>query len=214
MVPPAQPPQDGSSLFAIATLVHPDLLLLLVLFVDELGDYIILAEPLESFGQFFRINVDEYLSCLPVLGHILVELLDAILVDLAVVGEVGDESGQAIFALEDVDLLMQGLDLLADELRDVDRFLLIVDVHVLVLADRLDVQFLLVGLEHLVQLLDDLLLVLQQLIVDALPQSHQVVEDLIVVFIELLEDHDMLVALLLGLGDDFEEVDVGGLVVL
>lgn len=84
------------------------------------------------------------------LGNILVEFLDAILINLTVIGKVSDESSQAIFALEDINLVMEGFYLFADELRDVDGFLLIVHVHIFVLADSLCVQFFLVGLEHVV----------------------------------------------------------------
>lgn len=150
MVPPTQPAQDGCPLFTIATLVHPYLLLFFILFINELSHDIIFTEPFESFSQFFRISIDEYLSCLLMLGHILVEFLDAILINFAVIGEVGDESGQAILSLEDVDLVVQRFYLFADELRDVDGFFLIVNVHIFVLVDCFNVQFFLVGLEHLV----------------------------------------------------------------
>lgn len=139
VVPPTQPSQEGGPLFTISALVHPHLLLFLILFVDELSDDIIFTEPFEGFSQFLRISIDEYLPCFPMFADILVEFFDAVLVNLAVIGEVGDESGQAIFPLEDVDLVMEGFYLLADELRDVDGFFFIVDFHILVLVDRLDV---------------------------------------------------------------------------
>ena len=49
---------------------------------------------------------------------------------------------------------------------------------------------------------------------DALSQSDQIVKYFIIAFIEFFKDDDMLVTLLLRLGDDFLQVDVGGLVVL
>ena len=48
----------------------------------------------------------------------------------------------------------------------------------------------------------------------ALPEPHQVVVDLIVGPTELLEKNDVLIAFLLGIEEDFLEVDVGRLVVL
>jgi hypothetical protein len=50
--------------------------------------------------------------------------------------------------------------------------------------------------------------------VDALPETHQVVVDLIVAAVEFLEDDDALVALLLGVRDDLLQVDVGGFIIL
>ncbi len=61
-------------------------------------------------------------------NHILVELLYAILINFAVICEVGDKSGQAILSLEDIDLILKGLYLFADELRDINGFLLIVHI--------------------------------------------------------------------------------------
>ena len=49
---------------------------------------------------------------------------------------------------------------------------------------------------------------------DALSQSHQIVKYFIIAFVEFFKNDDMLIALLLRLGDDLLQVDVGGLVVL
>jgi hypothetical protein len=109
---------------------------------------------------------------------------------------------------------MKGLHLLANKLRDIHRLFFIVNIRLPILTHCLIVQFLFIGFEHAVQLLYYLLLVLKELVMDTLPQSHQIVKNFIVSLIQLLENDDMLVALLLRLCNYLLQIHIGRLVVL
>ena len=129
---------------------------------------------------------------------ILVQIPDAVLVHIPVVGIVGDEPCEAVLALENSYLIMKGFDLFVDEFSDVRGLFPIIDSQFLVLLHSLVVQFLFMTLKEFVYLLIDLLFVFLQLVVDTFPKSHQVVINAVISAGYLLEHHYMLVALLLG----------------
>lgn len=92
--------------FACATLIKFGLFLLLALFSHKLYNKVILAKILKGLQQFIGVSVDENLPCFAVFEYVLIQFLDAIVIDAAVVGKIGNESCKAIFPLENRNLVM------------------------------------------------------------------------------------------------------------
>ena len=143
--------------------------------------------------------------------QVVADLLNRLFVAFGVLRVVGDQPRQTVVALQHRDLLLQLLDLSLDELPDTRRLLLVVHLPLLVLAQRFIHKFLLVGLKQQIQFAKYLLLVLHELVVDTLPESHRIVVQFVVGTAQLLVDNDVLVALLFGFGDGVVDVDVGEL---
>ena len=136
--------------FACTTLIQFALLLLLALLSHKLYHKVILAKVLESLHQFIGVGVDEDLASFAVFEYVVIQFLDAVIIDAAVVGKIGNEPSKAIFALEDGDLVVQGLNLFRNELSDVDRLLLVVDLELPVLCNCFAEEFLLIYLEKVI----------------------------------------------------------------
>lgn len=147
-------------------------------------------------------------------ADVVCDILYAIFVHLPVLLVVGDQCGQTVLALQLSDALMQNLNLLGNKVTDINSLLPIINLKLLILAKCLIHQLLLIVLKQEIDLLKNLLLVLNQLVMYTLSQSHNIVIDIVIALTQLLKHHDVLVAFLLCVVDRFEDVDIGGFVVL
>ena len=77
--------------------------------------------------QFLLVEVDADFSCFLVFADVVVDFLDAVVVDLSVVFVVVDQCDEAVFPFEHVDLFLDDLYLFVDELAEVECFFSVVD---------------------------------------------------------------------------------------
>ena len=108
---------------------------------------------------------------------------------------------------------MKYLYLLSDKLANIQSFLSIVDLKVLILGQSLVHKFFLIALKQNIQFLKNLQLVFHQLVMDTLPHAQNIVINPVVVLAQLLEHNNMLVAFLLGVADGLQQIYIGRFVV-
>jgi len=148
------------------------------------------------------------------LGHVLIELPNTLLVYLPIVGVVSDQSRKAVLSLEGGDLLVEGFYLIVNELTDTHGFLPIVYLQFFVLGRCLGKEFFLIDFEESANLLDDFLPVLHELVMDAFSEAHQIIVYFIIGPVELFKEYDILITFLFCFHEYFLQVDIGGFVVL
>jgi len=108
---------------------------------------------------------------------------------------------------------MKRLNLLCYELADSCAFFSIINAKAFIFLDSFSVKFLLIIFKKFIDMLIYFMFVFHKLTMNTFPETHDILQNLIITSAQLLQHHDMLITFLFSFSHNFIQIDVTGLVV-